>query len=88
LVRNASSPGNSGKTKLVASIETGGPAMKFCETLSAVADGKLGDVEILHAQASQLVLYPWQFLPRLSAGSVANAQMLHQFYQALCHAEW
>jgi hypothetical protein len=54
---------------------------KFAETLSAVADGKLGDVENLHAQASQLALYRWQFLPRLSSGSGAHALLLHQFHR-------
>ena len=38
---------------IITAIEAGDPAMKICETLSAVADGKLGDVENLHAQSSQ-----------------------------------
>jgi transformation/transcription domain-associated protein len=66
---------------IVAAVERGDPAMKICETLSAVADGKLGDVENLHAQASQLALYRWQFLPRLSSGSGAHALLLHQFHR-------
>lgn len=66
---------------VVAAVETGDPAIKICETLSAVADGKLGDVENLHAQASQLALYRWEFLPSLSSGSGAHAQLLHYFHR-------
>lgn len=66
---------------IVTGVEMGDPAMKICETLSAVAEGKLGDVENLHAQASQLALYRWQFLPCLSSGSGAHAQLLHHFHR-------
>jgi transformation/transcription domain-associated protein len=66
---------------IVAAVEAGDPAMKICETLSAVADGKLADVENLHAQASQLALYQWQFLPCLSSGSGAHARLLHYFHR-------
>jgi len=55
--------------------------MKICETLSAVADGKLGDVENLHAQSSQLALYKWQNLPSFSGGSCAHAKLLHFFHR-------
>ncbi|KAL3925430.1 MAG: hypothetical protein SGILL_000416 [Bacillariaceae sp.] len=66
---------------IIAKVESGDPAMKICETLSAVAEGKLGDVENLHAQASQLALYRWQFLPTLSTGSSAHATLLHYFHR-------
>lgn len=66
---------------ILAAVESGDPAMKMCETLSAVADGKLGDVENLHAQSSQLCLYKWQFLPKFSAGSGAHAKLLHYFHR-------
>ena len=66
---------------IVAAVESGDPAMKICETLSAVADGKLGDVENLHAQSSQLALYKWQNLPVFSGGSCAHAKLLHYFHR-------
>ena len=66
---------------IVAAVEAGDPAMKICETLSAVADGKLGDVENLHAQSSQLALYKWQNLPSFSGGSCAHAELLHFFHR-------
>lgn len=66
---------------IVSAVEMGDPGMKICETLSAVANGKLGDVENLHAQASQLALYRWQFLPSLSPGSGAHARLLHNFHR-------
>jgi hypothetical protein len=56
---------------IVAEVERGDIAKKICETLSAVADGDLGDVENSHDQASQLALFRWQFLPQLSSGSGA-----------------
>jgi transformation/transcription domain-associated protein len=68
-------------TEIIAAVEAGNPAMKICETLSAVADGKLGDVENLHAQSSQLCLYNWQFLPQLSSGSGAHSKLLHYFHR-------
>eukprot|EP00536_Pseudo-nitzschia_multiseries_P000672 jgi/Psemu1/233891/estExt_Genewise1.C_80142 len=67
--------------RIVAAVESGDPAMKICETLSAVADGKLGDVENLHAQSSQLALYKWQNLPSFSGGSCAHAELLHFFHR-------
>ncbi len=66
---------------IVAAVESGNPAMKICEALSAVADGKLGDVENLHAQSSQLALYKWQNLPAFSGGSCAHAKLLHYFHR-------
>ncbi len=66
---------------IVAAVESGNPAMKICEALSAVADGKLGDVENLHAQSSQLALYKWQNLPAFSGGSSAHAKLLHYFHR-------
>lgn len=66
---------------IVAAVESGDPGMKICEALSAVADGKLGDVENLHAQSSQLALYKWQNLPAFSGGSCAHAKLLHYFHR-------
>ena len=66
---------------LVADVESGEPALKMSETLLAVADGKLSDVENLHAQTAQLCLYKWQLLPELTSGSMAHASLLHFFHR-------
>lgn len=66
---------------LVAEVEGGNPTIKMSETLLAVADGKLGDVENSHAQAAQLCLYKWQQLPKISRGSQAHASLLHFFHR-------
>jgi len=66
---------------LVAAAESGDPIVKMSETLLAVADGKLNDVENSHAQAAQLCLYKWQQLPNISRGSNAHATLLHYFHR-------
>ncbi len=66
---------------LVAAVEFGDATVKMCETLLAVADGKLNDVENLHAQTAQLCLYKWQLLPKLSHASLAHASLLHFFHR-------
>jgi transformation/transcription domain-associated protein len=63
-------------TALLASVESGDPVVKMSETLLAVADGKLSDVENLHAQTAQLCLYKWQLLPQLSCGSLSHSSSL------------
>lgn len=68
-------------TTLLAAAESGDTAVKMSETLLAVADGKLSDVENLHAQTAQLCLYKWQLLPQLSSGSPAHAGLLHFFHR-------
>jgi transformation/transcription domain-associated protein len=68
-------------SSLVAAVEAGDPAVKMSETLLAVADGKLSDVENLHAQTAQLCLYKWQLLPELSSGSLSHASLLHFFHR-------
>jgi hypothetical protein len=68
-------------SSLVAAVESGEPAVKMCETLLAVADGKLSEVENLHAQTAQLCLYKWQLLPDLSCASLAHASLLHFFHR-------
>lgn len=62
-------------------VEKGEPVVKLCETLLAVADGKLGDVENLHAQTAQLCLYKWQLLPALGTGSASHSSLLHLFHR-------
>ncbi len=66
---------------LFSSVEAGDPLIKLSETLLAVADGKLSDVENLHAQTAQLCLYKWQLLPKLSSGSASHASTLHIFHR-------
>lgn len=68
-------------SSLAAAVEVGEPAVKMCETLLAVADGKLGDVENLHAQTAQLCLYKWQQLPDLTSASKAHSELLHFFHR-------
>jgi hypothetical protein len=68
-------------TALLASVESGDPVVKMSETLLAVADGKLSDVENLHAQTAQLCLYKWQLLPQLSCGSLSHSSLLHFFHR-------
>jgi transformation/transcription domain-associated protein len=68
-------------SSLVADVESGEPALKMSETLLAVADGKLSDVENLHAQTAQLCLYRWQLLPDLTSASLAHASLLHYFHR-------
>lgn len=66
---------------LVAAVESGEASVKICETLLAVANGKLSDVENLHAQTAQLCLYKWQLLPALSNASCAHSSLLHFFHR-------
>lgn len=68
-------------SSLLAEMERGNPIVKISETLLAVADGKLSDVENLHAQSAQLCLNRWQLLPGLASGSPAHASLLHQFHR-------
>ena len=66
---------------LVAAVEAGDPSVKMLGTLLAVADGKLSDVEHLHAQTAQLCLYKWQLLPEITSGSHAHASLLQFFHR-------
>lgn len=66
---------------LTAAVEIGDASVKMCETLLAVTNGKLSDVENLHAQTAQLCLYRWQLLPSISNSSHAHASLLHFFHR-------
>lgn len=68
-------------TSLLLSVESGDALVKMSETLLSVADGKLADVENLHAQTAQLCLYRWQLLPSLSSGSPSHSSLLHFFHR-------
>ena len=67
--------------ELFAAIESGDPLVKLSETLVAVADGKLSEVENLHAQTAQLCLYKWQLLPQISTASFSHSSLLHFFHR-------
>jgi transformation/transcription domain-associated protein len=67
--------------QVISIVETGDPALKMVETLSAVAEGKLSEVENLHAQSSQLCLYKWRLLPNFTSASQAHARLLHNFHR-------
>ncbi|GKZ01483.1 hypothetical protein MPSEU_001098900 [Mayamaea pseudoterrestris] len=66
---------------MLASIEAGDPIVKIAETILCVAEGKLSDVENLHAQSAQLALHRWQLLPKLSGGSNCHMFLLHLFHR-------
>ena len=68
-------------TTLLSAVESGDALVKMSETLLAVAERKLSDVENLHAQTAQLCLYNWQLLPSLSSGSLSHAALLHFFHR-------
>jgi transformation/transcription domain-associated protein len=68
-------------SSLVATIEAGDPRVKMSETLLAVADGKLSEVENLHAQTAQLCLHRWQLLPNVMSGSHAHGILLQFFHR-------
>lgn len=63
----------------VSAIELGDMDVKMSEILLAISDGKLNEVENLHAQSAQLCLYNWQLLPSLYSGFDAHGQILHMF---------
>lgn len=66
---------------LFAAVESGDPTIKMSETLLAVANGRLSEVDNLHAQTAQLCLYRWQLLPQLSSCSHAHSALFHFFHR-------
>ena len=62
-------------------LEMGDFEVKMSEIFLAIADGKLNEVENLHAQSAQLCLYKWQLLPTFFSGCNAHASLLHQFHR-------
>jgi transformation/transcription domain-associated protein len=63
----------------VSALELGDMDVKMSEILLAISDGKLNEVENLHAQTAQLCLYNWQLLPPLYSGCDTHCQILHMF---------
>lgn len=66
---------------VVASLESGDIEVKMSEIFLAIADGKLHEVENLHAQTAQLCLYKWQLLPPIHSGCCAHNELLHNFHR-------
>lgn len=66
---------------VIASLESGDINVKMSEIFLAIADGKLHEVENLHAQTAQLCLYNWQLLPPLQSGCCAHNELLHNFHR-------
>eukprot|EP00566_Odontella_aurita_P004374 CAMPEP_0113556040 /NCGR_PEP_ID=MMETSP0015_2-20120614/17043_1 /TAXON_ID=2838 /ORGANISM="Odontella" /LENGTH=2458 /DNA_ID=CAMNT_0000457367 /DNA_START=35 /DNA_END=7408 /DNA_ORIENTATION=- /assembly_acc=CAM_ASM_000160 len=66
---------------IMGSLEEGDSDIKMSEVFLAIVDGKLSDVENLHAQTAQLCLYKWQLLPSLSTGYNAHVALLQKFHR-------
>ena len=71
----------SGSPAVIASLESGDIDSKMSEIFLAIADGKLNEVENLHAQAAQLCLYKWQLLPQIHSGCNSHSNLLHNFHR-------
>jgi transformation/transcription domain-associated protein len=63
----------------VSALELGDIDVKMSEIFLAIYDGKLNEIENLHAQTAQLCLYKWQLLPPVSAGCNAHVALLRNF---------
>ncbi len=68
-------------SSIVASLESGDIDAKMSEIFLAIADGKLNEVENLHAQTAQLCLYEWQLLPQIYSGCNSHNRLLHNFHR-------
>ena len=66
---------------IISSLETGDPQIKMSEVFLAIVDGKLSEVENLHAQTAQLCLYKWQLLPTISTGGRSHNELLQSFHR-------
>ena len=66
---------------IISALEAGDFEVKMSEIFLAIADGKLNEVENLHAQSAQLCLYKWQLLPTFCSGCNAHGSLLHQFHR-------
>lgn len=63
----------------VSALELGDIDVKMNEIFLAIYDGKLNEIENLHAQTAQLCLYKWQLLPPVYAGCNAHLTLLRNF---------
>ena len=66
---------------VIADLECGDPLIKITEIILAISDGKLNDVEHLHAQTAQLCLHQWQLLPRISTACLSHNSLLQTFHR-------
>jgi len=65
---------------IVAASESGfHQNIKMGEIFVAIADGKLNEVEHLHAQAAQLCLTKWQSIPSIYTGCCSHITLFHSF---------
>ena len=64
-----------------ASLELGDYRAKMNEVFLAIVDGKLNEVENIHAQTAQLCLQQWQLLPDITSGGNSHRQLLESFHQ-------
>ena len=63
----------------VAALELGDIDVKMNEIFLSIYDGKLNEIENLHAQTAQLCLYKWQLLPPVFAGCNSHVFLLRNF---------
>ncbi len=63
----------------VSALELGDIDVKMNEIFLSIYDGKLNEIENLHAQTAQLCLYKWQLLPPVSAGCNTHISLLRNF---------
>ncbi len=66
---------------ITAALEIGSYEIKMNEIFLSIADGKLNDVENLHAQTAQLCLYKWQLLPSICIGTNTHVYLLQSFHR-------
>mmetsp|Transcript_19582 Transcript_19582/g.41009 ORF Transcript_19582/g.41009 Transcript_19582/m.41009 type:complete len:1565 (+) Transcript_19582:380-5074(+) len=64
---------------VIASLVDGDPVTKMSEIFLAIHEGKLSEVENLHAQTAQLCLHKWQLLPSIGTDSNPHKVLLQQF---------
>ena len=69
------------KPEVAASLELGDHRAKMNEVFLAIVDGKLNEVENIHAQTAQLCLKKWQLLPSVSSGGNSHRQLLESFHR-------
>ena len=69
------------KPEVAASLELGDHKAKMNEVFLAIVDGKLNEVENIHAQTAQLCLQKWQLLPSISSGGKSHQQLLESFHR-------
>jgi hypothetical protein len=72
-----------GYPSIIGSMESGDSLVKMTEIFLAIHEGRLGEVESLHAQAANLCLYKWKLLPTVKPGSGGAHVELYQQFQRL-----